>query len=55
MYFLCAYSWSFGVLLWEIMTYGQQPYPNINSFDHLLEFLSEEYRLERPIECPLNV
>ncbi|EDS30463.1 testis-specific serine/threonine-protein kinase 6 [Culex quinquefasciatus] len=47
--------WSFGVLLWEIMTLGAQPYQNISAWEHLLQHLKEGNRLKEPTQCPWNV
>ncbi|CAI9726957.1 tyrosineAbl-likeprotein kinase Abl-like isoform X3 [Octopus vulgaris] len=46
--------WAFGVLLWELATYGMSPYPgaDLTEVYHLLE---RGYRMERPAGCPLNV
>ncbi|QQP36333.1 Uncharacterized protein FKW44_021399, partial [Caligus rogercresseyi] len=44
--------WSFGILLWEISSYGEQPYREI--FDHITLFkkLEEGFRLSKPPDCP---
>uniref|UniRef100_A0A6A7FSR8 Tyrosine-protein kinase Drl-like n=1 Tax=Hirondellea gigas TaxID=1518452 RepID=A0A6A7FSR8_9CRUS len=43
--------WSWGVLLWEIMTLGQQPYPEIDPFEMGVS-LRRGIRLAQPINCP---
>ncbi|XP_001868628.2 fibroblast growth factor receptor homolog 1 [Culex quinquefasciatus] len=43
--------WSFGVVMWEIMTFGSHPYPSIPAWDDLLEFLKQGKRLEQPQHC----
>jgi abelson tyrosine-protein kinase 1 len=45
---------AFGVLLWEIATYGMSPYPGVDLTEvyHLLE---KGYRMECPEGCPQNV
>ncbi|XP_027270311.1 macrophage-stimulating protein receptor isoform X3 [Cricetulus griseus] len=43
--------WSFGVLLWELLTRGAPPYPHINPFD-LTCFLAQGRRLPQPEYCP---
>jgi serine/threonine protein kinase len=42
--------WSYGVLLWEIFTYGCIPYPSIQP-DEILLKLTSGYRMEKPKEC----
>jgi hypothetical protein len=42
--------WSFGVLLYEIVTLGAVPYSSIN-VENLLKFLHTGFRLERPNHC----
>ncbi|XP_050334756.1 tyrosine-protein kinase Abl isoform X4 [Bactrocera neohumeralis] len=46
--------WAFGVLLWEIATYGASPYPNIDLTD-VFHKLEKGYRMERPPGCPPEV
>ncbi|XP_058978429.1 protein sevenless [Musca domestica] len=43
--------WAFGVLCWEILTLGQQPYAVRNNFE-VLTFVKEGGRLEQPDNCP---
>ncbi|CAG4984802.1 unnamed protein product [Parnassius apollo] len=46
--------WAFGILLWEIATYGMSPYPRVDLADvyHMLE---KGYRMECPPGCPAAV
>ncbi|XP_009081791.1 PREDICTED: tyrosine-protein kinase ABL1 isoform X2 [Acanthisitta chloris] len=46
--------WAFGVLLWEIATYGMSPYPGID-LSQVYELLEKDYRMERPEGCPEKV
>jgi hypothetical protein len=41
------YSWSFGVLLYELFTLGDTPYPTVQQ-DDLLEYLQTGQRLPQP-------
>uniref|UniRef100_A0A665VE06 receptor protein-tyrosine kinase n=1 Tax=Echeneis naucrates TaxID=173247 RepID=A0A665VE06_ECHNA len=43
--------WSFGVLLWELMTRGAPPYSDVNSFD-ITVYLLQGRRLLQPEFCP---
>ena len=43
-------SWSFGVVLFEVVTLGGTPYPTIHIRD-LLKALKGGYRMERPDNC----
>lgn len=46
--------WAFGILLWEIATYGMSPYPGVDLTDvyHMLE---KGYRMECPPGCPPKI
>ncbi|KAG0434569.1 hypothetical protein HPB47_019008, partial [Ixodes persulcatus] len=46
--------WSFGVLMWEVMTLGAVPYPGVNNHE-VLQYLLEGNRLNRPSDCAQDV
>ncbi|XP_016054215.1 PREDICTED: tyrosine-protein kinase FRK [Miniopterus natalensis] len=43
--------WSFGVLLYEIITYGKMPYSGMTGAQ-VIQKLSQNYRLPQPPNCP---
>ena len=43
--------WSFGILLYELITYGRFPYPGMNNVQ-VLEALQTGYRMPCPMGCP---
>ncbi|KAG7250538.1 hypothetical protein CRUP_026717 [Coryphaenoides rupestris] len=43
--------WSFGILLYEIITFGQTPYPNMTNNQVVMK-LSTGYRMNCPPRCP---
>ncbi|XP_041445114.1 macrophage stimulating 1 receptor L homeolog isoform X3 [Xenopus laevis] len=43
--------WSFGVLLWELMTRGAPPYPDVDAYD-ITRYLFRGRRLAQPEYCP---
>ncbi|KAK0042793.1 hepatocyte growth factor receptor [Biomphalaria pfeifferi] len=43
--------WSFGVVLWELMTRGLMPYPEVDNWD-IIRYLKEGRRMPHPNYCP---
>ncbi|XP_062320469.1 ephrin type-A receptor 8 isoform X1 [Osmerus eperlanus] len=43
--------WSFGVVMWEVMSYGERPYWNLTNRD-VIKSVEEGYRLPAPMGCP---
>ncbi|XP_021357519.1 tyrosine-protein kinase receptor torso-like isoform X2 [Mizuhopecten yessoensis] len=46
--------WSFGIVLWEIVTLGGSPYPGIPNED-LFRLLKDGYRMENPGNCSTDI
>ncbi|XP_069460667.1 high affinity nerve growth factor receptor isoform X2 [Ambystoma mexicanum] len=46
--------WSFGVVLWEIFTYGKQPWYQLSN-NEAIECITQGRELERPRTCPSEV
>ncbi|XP_068196149.1 tyrosine-protein kinase Lyn isoform X2 [Antennarius striatus] len=46
--------WSFGVLLYEIITYGKIPYPGMTKGE-VMSSLQRGYRMPRPDNCPTEL
>ncbi|XP_033102802.1 ALK tyrosine kinase receptor-like [Anneissia japonica] len=46
--------WSFGVLLWEIMSLGYMPYPGMSN-QEVIQFVSTGNRMSPPSKCPPQV
>lgn len=46
--------WAFGVVLWELATYGKTPYPGVDIYS-VLEKVNSGYRMPRPEGCPAEV
>lgn len=42
--------WSYGIVLWELMTLGRSPYHGINAYD-LQRLLESGYRMKMPANC----
>ncbi|KAK6175675.1 hypothetical protein SNE40_014077 [Patella caerulea] len=43
--------WSFGVVLWELMTRGVNPYPEVDNWD-VIRYLKAGRRMAQPQYCP---
>ncbi|KAM9840180.1 tyrosine-protein kinase FRK [Aulostomus maculatus] len=43
--------WSFGILLYEIMTFGQMPYPTMTNYQ-VVQGIPQGYRMSCPPNCP---
>lgn len=56
MYITCHFltSWSFGIVLWELVTLGASPYPGVTP-ERLFQLLKAGYRMERPPSCSLEL
>uniref|UniRef100_A0A671N418 Tyrosine-protein kinase n=1 Tax=Sinocyclocheilus anshuiensis TaxID=1608454 RepID=A0A671N418_9TELE len=46
--------WSFGVLLYEIITYGKNPYPGMSNSE-VMSSVQRGYRMPRPENCPTEL
>lgn len=47
--------WSYGVLLWEIFSLGNSPYPELPSISHFYPALKKGHRMSRPPHAPQNI
>ncbi|XP_036433864.1 protein-tyrosine kinase 6 [Colossoma macropomum] len=46
--------WSFGILLYEIFTYGGSPYPSYRNYE-VYQLITSGYRMPAPDECPSHI
>ncbi|XP_032824134.2 ephrin type-A receptor 4-like [Petromyzon marinus] len=44
--------WSYGIVMWEVMSYGERPYWDMSNQD-VIKAIEEGYRLPAPMDCPL--
>ncbi|KAM6446691.1 ephrin type-A receptor 6 isoform 1-T1 [Liasis olivaceus] len=44
-------AWSYGIVMWEVMSYGERPYWEMSNQDVILS-IEEGYRLPAPMGCP---
>uniref|UniRef100_A0A673AW12 receptor protein-tyrosine kinase n=1 Tax=Sphaeramia orbicularis TaxID=375764 RepID=A0A673AW12_9TELE len=45
-------AWSYGIVMWEVMSYGERPYWEMSNQDVILS-IEEGYRLPAPMGCPV--
>ncbi|KAG5261828.1 hypothetical protein AALO_G00288980 [Alosa alosa] len=45
-------AWSYGIVMWEVMSYGERPYWEMSNQDVILS-IEEGYRLPAPLRCPV--
>ncbi|XP_077576592.1 ephrin type-B receptor 5 isoform X1 [Stigmatopora nigra] len=43
--------WSFGILMWEVMSYGERPYWDMSN-QEVMKAVADQYRLPSPSSCP---
>ncbi|KAG2467741.1 EPHA7 protein, partial [Polypterus senegalus] len=43
--------WSYGIVMWEVMSYGERPYWDMSNQD-VIKAIEEGYRLPSPMDCP---
>ncbi|XP_061900413.1 ephrin type-A receptor 7 isoform X1 [Entelurus aequoreus] len=46
--------WSYGIVMWEVMSYGEWPYWDMSNQD-VNKALQEGYRLPAPMDCPAGL
>uniref|UniRef100_A0A8C5H765 receptor protein-tyrosine kinase n=1 Tax=Gouania willdenowi TaxID=441366 RepID=A0A8C5H765_GOUWI len=44
--------WSYGIVMWEVVSYGERPYWDMNNQD-VMKAVEEGYRLPAPMDCPV--
>uniref|UniRef100_A0A2K5YP16 Ephrin type-A receptor 2 n=1 Tax=Mandrillus leucophaeus TaxID=9568 RepID=A0A2K5YP16_MANLE len=43
--------WSFGIVMWEVMTYGERPYWELSNHE-VMKAINDGFRLPTPMDCP---
>ncbi|XP_051543405.1 ephrin type-A receptor 3-like [Myxocyprinus asiaticus] len=44
--------WSYGIVMWEVISYGERPYWEMSNQD-VIKAIDEGYRLPAPMDCPV--
>ncbi|XP_026155997.1 ephrin type-A receptor 10 [Mastacembelus armatus] len=46
--------WSFGIVMWEVMSYGERPYWDMGNQD-VIKAIEDGFRLPAPVNCPAHL
>ncbi|XP_062874606.1 ephrin type-A receptor 7-like [Trichomycterus rosablanca] len=46
--------WSFGIVMWEVMSFGERPYWDMGSQD-VIKAIEDGFRLPAPLSCPTSL
>jgi c-src tyrosine kinase len=46
--------WSYGIVMWEIYSYGRAPYPRMSQKE-VVDAVATGYRMEKPDSCPADL
>ncbi|KAM8884559.1 ephrin type-A receptor 7-like [Synchiropus splendidus] len=46
--------WSFGIVMWEVMSYGERPYWDMGNQD-VIKAIEDGFRLPAPVNCPQHL
>ncbi|XP_023674784.1 ephrin type-B receptor 1-B isoform X1 [Paramormyrops kingsleyae] len=47
-------AWSYGIVMWEVMSYGERPYWDMSNQD-VINAIEQDYRLPPPMDCPASL
>ncbi|MBN3306939.1 EPHB4 protein, partial [Amia calva] len=47
-------AWSYGIVMWEVMSYGERPYWDMSNQD-VINAIEQDYRLPPPPDCPTSL
>ena len=47
--------WSFGVMAWEVFSFGERPYKKMKVDEVTMAILQQGYRMPQPELCPPDV
>ncbi|XP_051800421.1 ephrin type-B receptor 4b-like [Acanthochromis polyacanthus] len=47
-------AWSYGIVMWEVMSYGERPYWDMSNQD-VINAIEQDYRLPPPPDCPASL
>uniref|UniRef100_A0A2K5DHQ6 receptor protein-tyrosine kinase n=1 Tax=Aotus nancymaae TaxID=37293 RepID=A0A2K5DHQ6_AOTNA len=47
-------AWSYGIVMWEVMSFGERPYWDMSNQD-VINAIEQDYRLPPPPDCPTSL